>query len=117
MSLRGCGGRSPQAAAASGRRLERGSQKRFGVQRSLMSRAAWTASVGGMIPQSMYGIRAVVLPWSSPDLSQDLSVWRRVVSLSSVSSAQVQAWQEGWGLSALISIEVFPGPLRNVVHF
>lgn len=112
MSLRGCGGRSPQAAVASGR-----SGKRFGAQRSLMSRAAWTASVGGMLPRSMCGIRAVVLPWSSPDPSQDLSAWRRAVSLPSVSSAQVRAWQEGRGLSALISIEVFPGPLRNAVHF
>lgn len=117
MLLRGCSGRSPLAAVAGGEKAGEGSTEAFWCLRSLVSRAVWTASLDGVLLWRMCGIRAVVLLWSSPGHSQDLSAWRRAVSLPSVSSAQVRAWQEGWGLSALISIEVFPGPLRNAVHF
>lgn len=116
MPLRGCGGRSPQAAVAGGEKGGEGITEVFWCLKIPHVQGILDSLTGWNLPWSMCGIRAVILPWSSPGCSRDLSAWRRAATLPSVSSAQVRAWQEGWGLSALISIEVFPGPLRNAAH-
>lgn len=88
MPLKGCGGRSPQAAVAGGEISGKGTAGVF--QCCKVPGQMGKASLEGMLPWSMCGIRTAVMLWNNHGPSQHASAWRR-------SSAQVRAWQGGWG--------------------
>lgn len=63
MPLKGCGGRSPWAAVAGGEIAGKGSAEAF--QCCKVPGQMGKATLEGMLPWSMCGIRAAVLLWIS----------------------------------------------------
>lgn len=109
MPLRGCGVRSTQAG---GEMAGEGSTEEFWCWQVPQVQGRWAKPCW----RGCYLAACVASGlWSGHGAAD--GAWRRAASLSSASSTQVRAWQGGWGPSALISIEVFPGPLRNAIHF